>query len=97
MTCSPMTVGTISIAATVREYQNFRTSIFFFNLIDLGHGTAHKKRRFYNFINFRVNPNPHGLKAITKLTASGLKEPLLPIPCTALWGEGGRGSPPRQP
>jgi hypothetical protein len=28
----------------------------------------------------KINPNPHGLKAITKLTASGLKEPILPPP-----------------
>jgi hypothetical protein len=37
-----------------------------------------------------VNPSPHGLKAITKLKASGLKGPLLPHSLTALWGEWGR-------
>jgi hypothetical protein len=37
-----------------------------------------------------VNPNPHRFKAITKLTASGRKEPLLyPTSRTALWGSGG--------
>jgi hypothetical protein len=37
------------------------------------------------------SPNPHCFIAITKATACGWKEPLLPNPCTDLWGGGGRG------
>jgi hypothetical protein len=38
-----------------------------------------------------IYPNPHGLIAITKHTASGLKEPLLPHPLHSTVGEGGGG------
>jgi hypothetical protein len=44
---------------------------------------------FLIYIHF--NPNPHWFKAITKLTASGWKEPLLPHPLHSTVGGAGEG------
>jgi hypothetical protein len=38
-----------------------------------------------------LNPNPHGLKAVTKLTASGWKQPLLTHPLHSTVGGRGEG------
>jgi hypothetical protein len=42
-----------------------------------------------SMLNRHFNPSPHGLKAVAKAAAIGLKQPLIPHP--PVGGEGGRG------